>query len=243
MYDYYEESAEFIDMMIAPWWEGPGALLPGALEGAGQAQGPIVDVGAGSGRAAELLHRDFPDSEILALEPSPAMRSALFARLLPREELSKAVTVLPLGLLEADLPESVRAFVLMNVLGHFSPAERGRVWELIAGRLSPEGRAVVNLAPPFSPVSVPTTAMADIPFGANRYEGWAAAEPAAEDRLTWTMTYAVSGPHLPRREITVNYDWWTLTPEALTAETAGHGLACTPHGPEDAGFFVLRPAG
>lgn len=241
MSDYYEASAEFIDMMIEPWWRESGTLLAEALDGLGSA-GPIVDAGAGSGRAVQSLAPAHPEAEFLAVEPSAGMRSALFARIVASDDLRRRVTVLPTGLLDAELPDTVGAFVLMNVLGHFPPAERARVWDLLADRLAPSGRAVVNLAPPFSPVSVPRVRMADVPVGRARYEGWAQAEPAGEDKLTWTMTYRVTGPGFAPVETVVSYDWWTVTPERLAAEAAGHGLDASPHGPADSGFFVVRRA-
>ncbi|RNL83019.1 class I SAM-dependent methyltransferase [Halostreptopolyspora alba] len=240
MSDYYEKSAEFIDMMIAPWWDGPGALLPEALKRAGEARGPVVDVGAGSGHAVPLIDDAIPGEEILAVEPSLAMRSALFARILGEAGPRERVTVLPCGLLDAELPDTVRAFVLMNVLGHFPPEERARLWTLVSERLSLGGVAVANLAPPFTPETLPRSRMADITVGRNRYEGWARAEPAGEDRLTWTMTYTVSGPFTQTRETVVSYDWWTLTPERLSEETAEHGLTALPIGPADHGIFVVQ---
>ncbi|TDQ50273.1 class I SAM-dependent methyltransferase [Actinorugispora endophytica] len=242
MNDHYEASAEFIDMMIRPWWERFGGLLADALGGVGALDGPVVDVGAGSGLAVGVIARALPGAEVVAVEPSPGMRAALLAGLVSDPDLRRRVTVLADGLLRARLPERVGALVAMNVIGHFPPEERDRVWALLARRLAPGGRAVLNLAPPYEPARVPLARMGDVAVGRNRYEGWARAEPAGADRLVWTMTYRVVAEDGTERETEVSYDWWTLTGARLAEEAAAHGLAAEPHGPAEAGFHVLRRA-
>ncbi|MFC7329776.1 class I SAM-dependent methyltransferase [Marinactinospora rubrisoli] len=242
MADHYEASAEFIDMMIAPWWEQAGGVLTGALAGLDPAAGPIVDAGAGSGRGLALIDRAVPGADLLAVEPSPGMRAALFARLLPDERLRSRVTVLPCGLLDARLPDRLGAVVALNVIGHFPPADRQRLWETAARRLSPQGRVVLNLSPPHEPVRIPPARMADVRLGWHAYEGWAEAEPSGEGRLTWRMTYRVLDGARTVSEAVVEYDWWLLTEDGLRAETAAHGLAAEPHGPRETGCYIVRPA-
>lgn len=243
MDDHYRASAEYIDMMIAPWWESAAPLLAGALHGLDAASGPIVDAGAGSGRALRTVVEAVPGAEVLAVEPSPGMRAALFTRVLADERLRTRVTVVAGGLPGARLPAPLGALVAMNVIGHLPPAHRAGFWALAAERLAPAGRVVLNLSPPFEPVAVPLSPMADVRVGRARYEGWARAQPAGRDRLVWEMTYRVTGADGAVTESAVSYEWFTLGPDALAAEVAGHGLAAVPHGPADAGFFVVTREG
>ncbi len=62
----------------------------------------------------------------------------------------------------------------MNVRGHLTPAEQDTLWALLAQRLTPHGRVVLNLAPPTTPESVPATPMVDVTLGDRRYLGTAA---------------------------------------------------------------------
>ncbi|MEV5892483.1 class I SAM-dependent methyltransferase [Nonomuraea fuscirosea] len=233
--DEYERSAEFIDVMIAPHWAVLGPPLEEALRGVTD---PVVDVGAGGGHGTRVIAKAC-DGEIVAVEPSPALRSVLLARVNEAAELRDRVTVLPEGLLDADLPHRLGAVVAMNVIGHFSPAARQRIWALLAERLVPGGRAVLNLQPPAEPAAVPRTRSADVRLGRRRYEGWARAEPAGPGRVTWHMTYRTH--HDDRRvgEVTASYHWWVLGERQLTAELARHGLKPVRTGPAELGMYLI----
>ena len=68
---------------------------------------------------------------MVAVEPSPGLRSALLARVHGDEDLRTRVTVLPSSFPDVELPERFSALIAMNVLGHFDTAQRaccGRCW-------------------------------------------------------------------------------------------------------------------
>jgi hypothetical protein len=77
------------------------------------------------------------------------------------------------------------AVVAMNVIGHFDAAGRRTIWAMLADRLGPGGRAVLNLQPPAEPVALPESRFADVRIGRRRYEGCGRAEPAGPDRIIW----------------------------------------------------------
>ncbi|TYB57287.1 class I SAM-dependent methyltransferase [Nonomuraea sp. PA05] len=235
MADEYEQSAEFIDVMIASHWAVLGPPLEEALRGVTD---PVVDVGAGGGHGTRVI-AGACGGEIVAVEPSPGLRSVLLARVNEAAELRDRVTVLPEGLLDVDLPPRLGAVVAMNVLGHFSPADRQRIWALLAERLVPGGRAVLNLQPPTEPAAVPQARSADVRLGRRRYEGWARAEPTGSDRVTWHMTYRTHHDDRLVGEVTATYDWWVLDEPQLKAELAGHGLSPTPTGPAELGMYLI----
>jgi SAM-dependent methyltransferase len=221
MADQYERSAEFVDVMMAPHWAELGPPLSRALRGV---TGPVVDVGAGGGHGTRVIAEAVPAAEIVAVEPSPALRSVLLTRVHESAELRDRVTVLPEGLLEARLPERLGAVVAMNVIGHFDPAARQKIWALLGERLAPGGRAVLNLQPPAEPVAVPESRLADVRVGRRRYEGWGRAEPAGPGRITWHMTYRTYHDDRLADELRVAYDWWVLGEQQLKVELDGHGL-------------------
>jgi hypothetical protein len=236
--DQYERSAEFVDVMLASHWENLGPVLARALRGVPADAGPIVDVGAGGGLGTMVIADAVPDAEILAIEPSLALRSVLMARA-GGLGLRERVSVLPEGLLEAPLPARLGSFVAMNVIGHFDPAERLRIWDLLADRLAPAGRAVLNLQEPAEPVRVPEFQGADVRIGRRRYVGSGRAEPAGADALTWHMTYRTYHEEKLVDETRVSYAWWPLTEAKLREELAERGFLVEPTGPGELGTYVI----
>ncbi|TYB70425.1 class I SAM-dependent methyltransferase [Nonomuraea sp. PA05] len=246
--DAYERSAEFLDVMIAPAWAALGPALARALRGV---TGPVVDVGAGGGHGTRVIADAVPGAPIVAVEPSPGLRAALLARVCEDAGLRDRVTVLPERLFgppppdrpdDPTLPDRLGAVVLMNVIGHFDAAARDRLWRLLADRLVPGGRAVLNLPPPAQPVAVPLTRFCDIRAGRRRYEGWGRAEPAGPGLVTWHMTYRTFDADRPVGEVTASYDWWVLDQKRLEAETGEHGLLASGTGPVELGMYVIQRA-
>lgn len=240
MTDEYERSAEFVDVMLAPQWMTLGPPLSEALH---SATGPIVDVGAGGGHGTRVIAETVAEAEIVAVEPSPALRSALLARVNERAELRDRVTVLSEGLLEASLPDQLGAVVAMNVIGHFAPAERQVIWAMLANRLVPSGRVVLNLQPPTEPMAVPESRFADVRIGRRRYEGWGHAEPAGPDRITWHMTYRTYHDDRLVGELETTYGWWVLDEQRLKEELGEHGLVPSRTGPVELGMYVIDRGG
>lgn len=243
MRDPYADSAEFIDVLSRQAWADLGPVLTTALAGVDPAAGPVTDVGAGSGLGVEVIARALPDAEILAVEPSPGLRGVLLARVMSSEELRRRVTVLPCALASAPLPERVGAVVAMNMLGHLDPATRRGFWALLAERLAPGGRAVVNLLPPLEPAEVPNTQPAGVAIGQHLYEGWARAEPAGDDAVTWHMTYRVFDGQRVIRTVSADYHWWVLDGRQLGEELAAQGLTATTVGPDDLHLYVITRKG
>ncbi|MER7506155.1 class I SAM-dependent methyltransferase [Nonomuraea pusilla] len=234
--DPYERSAEYVDVMLAPAWTALAPALAEALRGA---PGPVVDVGAGGGHGTRVIARAMPLTEIFAVEPSPGLRAVLLARVSEDPDLRDRVTVLPGELLRAALPPRLGTLVAMNVIGHLDPAERRLTWQLLAERLLPGGRAVLNLQPPAEPVAVPHTRLCELRIGRRRYEGWGHAEPAGPEQVTWRMTYRVFQDGEPAEEVEVEYPWWVLGHDGLRAELAEHGLRLRPTGPADLGLWCV----
>ncbi|MGR6919600.1 class I SAM-dependent methyltransferase [[Actinomadura] parvosata] len=240
MADEYERSAEFVDVMLAPHWTALGPPLAEALRGI---TGPIVDVGAGGGHGSRVIARAVARAEIVAVEPSTALRSVLLARVSESAELRDRVTVLPEPFLAAVLPPRLGAVVLMNVIGHFDAAGRRAIWAVLADRLMPGGRAVLNLQPPAEPVAVPESRFADVRIGRRRYEGRGRAEAAGPDRITWHMTYRTYQDGRLTHELGTHYDWWVLDERRLKEELGRHGLIHHRTGPDELGMYVIERGG
>ncbi|WP_433697325.1 class I SAM-dependent methyltransferase [Nocardiopsis sp. CA-288880] len=241
--DPYARSGQYIDIMIAGWWEHHGETLVEALWELPSGAGPVVDAGAGGGHGTRLVAAALPGARILAVEPSLPLRTVLLSRIAEDADLRDRVTVDGDDLLSAYLPDRIGGMVMANLIGHFSPHERDRLWEDLAPRLAPGAFILLNLAAPLKPERVERARMSEVRLGDRSYVGWAAAEPSGPERVNWHMTYEVHGGGRVIASDDVRYDWWTITEDALRAETSPHGLRAVPHGPTGAGLYKLLPEG
>ncbi|WP_206306011.1 class I SAM-dependent methyltransferase [Streptomyces sp. RFCAC02] len=145
--DPYASSAPYIDPLIAGFWYGIAPALVDELRTLRADIGPVVDIGAGSGRGVRVIHDALPDAPVLAVEPSVPMRAALLARLADDPLLGDRVTVTASDALDCPLPDRMRAAVCMNMLGHLAPDERRSFWRRLARRLAPGERSSSTTRP------------------------------------------------------------------------------------------------
>ncbi|MFD1829305.1 class I SAM-dependent methyltransferase [Streptomyces desertarenae] len=239
MPDPYAASAPYIDPLIAGFWHGTSPALTAELKALAALSGPVVDLGAGSGRGVRVITSALPGVPVSAVEPSAAMRTALFARLADDPSLHSTVTVVDADAQSCELPGGLRAVVAMNVLGHLTPGQRRRLWARIAERLEPGGVLLVNNLPPHTPQTVPPARMGGFRAGEQDYEGWAQADPSGEERLTWRMTYRTLRDGRCVSETTVDHEWWTATDGELRAEWAEHRLTSRVAGEGGTAFHVV----
>ncbi|WP_306368705.1 trans-aconitate 2-methyltransferase [Nocardiopsis sp. CC223A] len=237
--DPYRLSGRYLDIMIAGWWDHHGAAVAEALRELPPGSGPVVDAGAGGGQGTRLIARTLPDVPVLAVEPSPVLVAVLLSRAADDPGLRARVTVDGDDLLAADLPDRIGGMVMANLIGHFSPHERDRLWEDLAPRLAPGAFVLLNLPRPTEPEPVERSRMSEVTVGGRTYVGWAGAEPAGPERLTWHMTYQTCEGDRVLSSDEVHYDWWTVSEAGLRAETAPHGLTVVPHGPAEADLYKI----
>ncbi|MFY7066966.1 class I SAM-dependent methyltransferase [Nocardiopsis changdeensis] len=239
--DPYRISGRYLDIMIRTWWDHHAQTVAAALRELPPGSGPVVDAGAGGGQGTRLIARTLPATPVLAVEPSPVLAAVLLSRVADDPGLRERVTVDTDDLLAAHLPERIGGMVMANLIGHFGPHERDRLWEDLAPRLAPGAFVLLNLPAPTEPRPVEQSPMSEVRVGERAYVGWARAEPAGPERLTWHMTYQTRHGDRVLSSDEVHYDWWTVSETALRAETAPHGLTATPHGPAEAGLYkILR---
>jgi SAM-dependent methyltransferase len=223
--DPYRLAAEHFDLLITDAWRILRPALTTALKGADPA-GPILDLGAGTGIGTKVIAELAPRNEIVAVEPSAALRVGLFARLADHPELRDRVTVLPADALGAELPGRLGGVVAMNMIGHLAPEERAELWQRLAVRLLPHAPLVLNLQPPARAEAVPEMDFASVTVGKHTYRGKGSAEPAGESTVVWRMTYQVLHGNELISESVAEYSWWVLDADQLIAELAAAGFAC-----------------
>ena len=180
MADEYADAGEFLDVLSGDAWAVLRSPVVAALAGADPSAGPLVDLGAGSGRGTRILAGLHTDATVLAVEPSPVQRAVLAARLMDDLSMAARVTLVAERAEAAELPDRLGGVLAMNMIGHLDPAARRDLWRRIAGRLAPGAPLVVNVQPP------------------------ARAEVVPESEFTWfrsgvTATSAVDVPNPPVR--------------------------------------------
>lgn len=238
--DFYLANADLFDALSSSAWESLRPSLRAALDGIEPDGHPVLDIGAGTGLATEVIAAAVPAVDILAIEPSAALRPALMTRIMLVPGLRERVTVLPTDVAGAVLPERLGGAVAANMIGHLDPSQRGELLALVASRLVAGGVFVVGLQPPERPESVPHSLFGTVVVGRRSYEGWGGAEPTGPDTVRWRMVWRIleNGEVLESRRAEV--EWWTVREGELVDSLRSVGLS--PRVGEG-GFVVARKAG
>lgn len=235
--DGYATTAPFLDLFMAGAWAEVGPALVDALGDLDPGAGPLVDLGAGSGRATLVVAEAHPDMDVWAVEPSASLRSIMLAHLALRPALLERVTVLDAEAATLAWPPTMVGLVAAHMIGHLDPSARAELWTTIAERLAPGASAVIGLQYPPQPVAIAPTEHTAVRVGRHRYEGAMAAEVTGPYTMAWTMTYRVRDGDDLLVEVVNQFDWWTVSPDQLASEAAAAGLNCAPAA---AGLHILR---
>jgi|GEM_PF-715142 len=222
--DPYTESAEFYEVMALPHWDMKREILVSALTSAGSVDGPVVDIGAGTGLSTIAIADTIPDVAIQAVEPSAAMRAALVSRILGRADLIDRVTVHPVGVEQFELPDRIGAAVLFGVIGYLNHPARQRFWADIRSRITPPAPVVVEVMALDRPMTVPEMVIAQHRIGRHDNEVRISGQPADEDTELWTMRYVVrEGNHIVK-DFTTEHRWRTVGLAELARDADAHDM-------------------
>ncbi|MFT3971772.1 MAG: class I SAM-dependent methyltransferase [Micropruina sp.] len=224
MSDPYAATAGAYDLLNAPWRSAQINALERLRPWLRPDAGTILDVGAGSGLNTAWLLRTVPDARVLALEPSPAMRTLILARIAAHPDWHDRVTVRPEDFFSATLPPSIGGAIALGVLGHFDAGERAAVFAELANRLPDGGAALIDLQQPERPEPVPAATMASTRVGELEYRLIGEATPAGGDRLRWRMTYLSLEGERVLTEETAEHVYHHPAPATVTTEAAAVGL-------------------
>lgn len=228
MTDHYTPTAEFYDLVGVQHWTRSDPLLAAALAGVDTGHGPVLDLGAGTGRATEVIARTLPDARVLAVEPNPAMRTALTGRVVRDEDLRQRVTVVAATAQDAPLPDRLSAAVLCGVAGYLDRAERAGLWQRLTPRLPAGAPIVVELMMISAPQSVAPMRISATRLGEQEYEAWLSGEPCGPDRMRWSASWRVLRDGVTVREVDATHEWYTFGLDDLAAETGLTAKRITP---------------
>ncbi|NJP65200.1 class I SAM-dependent methyltransferase [Streptomyces spiramenti] len=216
--DYYTASAEFYEMVAARHVRTSAGPLTTALAGVDTTRGPVVEIGAGTGRITEVIARALPGVPIVAAEPSTPMRAMLTSRVFSDPALRDRVTVVAEPAQHLRLPDTVSAVVIFGVVGHLTQRERVRLWAELRERLPRGGPIVVELMGVARARTVPPFRMLRESIGDQTYEWWTRAEQVEGQVMRWHTTWKVLRGGEVVRTTTDSYDWENLSLEQLGEE-------------------------
>ena len=236
---YGQATAEFYDLLETAMWDTFGLQMLDVLATVDPADGPVIDVGSGTGIGLAYLRAAVPGASLYAIEPSKAMRVALHTRLAEFTELREQTTVIPTRFGEAPLPARSSAMVLSALIGHLTDEERTRLWSYIAECMPPGAPVVVGVLLPERPVHADLVKYRERAVGDLVYEGWQSGVPLDDRRMMWTMTYKVV--HRDTRAVLAEYTatapWRCDGVDDIRREIAPYGLTMTEH--DD--YVIVRP--
>jgi trans-aconitate methyltransferase len=217
--------AEYADLFRAGKPDkDPVSRLAGVL-GAGLWPYPVVELGGGTGHGTLRLAELLPGAQIVTVEQSAGMRSALNARLAPAAEARRRVTVIAGDVFEARLPPLWSAAIAIHFVCQIDPQARRQLWRMLGEHLAPGAVTVLDRC--FGPKSadpVPRKLMAEATAGANTYQRWFAAERSGPDTLRTVNTYRTIRDGAVVREDSVQRTQFVVTEERVLAEAAETGL-------------------
>jgi SAM-dependent methyltransferase len=235
--DPYARTAPFYDVMASSFWASLGPALAGLLVDVDPTAGPVIDLGAGTGRSTVEIADSVTDGEVWAVEPSPSMRAMLLGHLGWRADLWDRVTVVAGDAVGFDWPQQVAAVIACNMIGHLDVGERAALWERLATTVVEGGFAVIGLQPPSRPKRLDRKEMTSVEVGHHRYVGLAQAEPTGPRSMRWTMTYRKIFGSTVLEEAVNTFDWWTVDVEDIRDEVTAAGLTADWRGE---GLVVVR---
>jgi phospholipid N-methyltransferase len=218
MIDYYSPSAEFYEMVATRHTASSGPPLARLLATVDVSHGPVLEIGAGTGRITEVIASAMPEAEIIAAEPSATMRAVLMSRVARDPQLRHRVTVVDDSAQDLELPDRLSAVVIFGVAGHLDVAERVSLWRRLAQRLPQGGPIVVELMGVSAPRHIPPVMSLRETIGAQTYEWWIGGDPTEGDAMRFTTTWKVLRNGRTVREVTDSYKWHTFDVAQLSAE-------------------------
>lgn len=240
MTDDYAVAAEFYDLWAYDQWKQTGPALSNLLRDVDATTGPVLDLGAGTGLATLAIADAVPDASIVAVEPSRAMRAALFSHVMSQPDLRSRVTIAPVSFSELLWPDQISGFVAMAMLGHLAPDERISLWNRLGEHLAPGAPAIVQLQPPARPERVPLERHTVVDLGDHTYEGWSQGEPAGDRIVRWSLRYVVrKGDHVIDDQRWTS-EFQTVSIDDVTAEAGTVGFTVTTPPSTPSGLVVLR---
>lgn len=222
--DPYAATASMYDLLITDYRAQQVAALETLRPRLLTEVGPVLDIGAGSGLNSAWVLTQLPTAEVVAIEPSPAMRALTVGRVAGHPEWFSRITIRPEDFFSAPLPPHLGGAIMLGTLGHFDPGERAAVLAELAARLPEGGAALIDLQSPETPTLVEPFEIVAGQIGQLTYRAIAEGWPTGGEAMGWRMTYLTLDGERVLLEDTVDHVFHHPAPETVVAEAAAVGL-------------------
>ncbi|WP_371484062.1 trans-aconitate 2-methyltransferase [Kitasatospora sp. NBC_00315] len=217
----YAVSAEFYDLLQA---EDDRRRAEGRFaEAARKARVGVIDAGAGTGIVTEVLV-GAAATPVHAVEPSAAMRIALFARLARLGADQRArITVHPETFGACGLQEAADLAVASNVVACLEPAARRALWPVLLTALVPGGLLLFDPPPPEVPAMTESRPLPPVRLGPDLYRVRRTCTP---DRgvITVRFDYQVERDGRLLRGERESFRMWPAAPGDIEGELTATGF-------------------
>ena len=191
----YDVTAEFYDLLhAADYLRTTRRLLDRWL---GDPQVGVIDVGAGTGIATELLAMRC-DVTVHSVEPAASMRAILLSRLAGRTELLSHVRVHARPAARLGLASAADVAICLNTMATLDETERADALRSIARALVRGGILIVQRPP-----EAPGPERSDLPswqLGGDIYSGDVTCTRVDDGLVEWRFAYRVSRDGIIVRE-------------------------------------------
>lgn len=185
----------------------------------------VLDVGAGTGLAIAEIARLVPGAPILAVEPSVAMRAALYSRLADDVSLRERTTVLSHNVEMLDVEAVADLVLCLDTSPVFPPAYRPDIWTALHRATVPGGALVLDKPELAEPTVVPPAERGRTRIGRHTLVSTRRGEPAGQ-RQWWEVQYTLlDADDKPVAEASEEHYTWPVRVEDLTAELVTAGFA------------------
>jgi len=226
MKDPYSEQGEFYDVVSGGLWKTRKVFLD-VLAGLANVDGVILDIGSGTGHGVVAVSEVLPGVEIFAVEPSSTMRATLLSRIMQTGDLQQRVTVIPTTFENFELPDRVRAVLLLACIGIFDDGARQNFWAKLAPHM-PMGGLVLFDVMIDKPAPVAKMRVAEIPVGRHTYHAWVEGVPQGDKYQKWQSTFQITKGDQVLLERHIESVWRTLSLEDVAREAEPFGFAYEP---------------
>lgn len=223
----YIQSGEFYEILSEEEWNLRREAIASELRTVPVNAGPVIDVGAGTGRGVELIAETLSRTNIIAIEPSSVMRVGLMSRIMASKKLRQRVTVFSDRVQDINLPERLSAVFILGSIGFIDESARQEMWRSLAKKLDANGLIIVDVMMIDKPQTVSPRQIACEQVGSYFYEIWMEGSPVDDKLVRWTLTYRVRDEYSVLRSFKLNYGWFAFGLEQIEYETSELGFNFT----------------
>ena len=218
----YEITAEFYDILQATRYVQRADMI--LDEWLGRPLVGVLDVGAGTGLATELLAKRCAVT-VHAVEPTRSMRTVLLSRLAGRPDLLEHVRVHARPIQDLGLQRVADFGLCLNTMGTLDRDERAGALAALAEALIPDATLVLQ-RPPDAPGRA-HAALAAWQLGGDVYSGEVTCTRSRPGAIEWRFTYRVTRDDVVIRQEIEAFDGFLVSADEFDAELDNAGFVVT----------------